>query len=68
MPFDNIASVDAIQDIVCDIMKDAHMEKFLRYKTLGDKLAEDFFLRETGHMSDIFIEIKANDYIEEYIL
>lgn len=68
MPFDNISSTDAILDIVEDIMNNNHIKRFINYVESGDTRSEDYFVRNTGVLSDTFIEDRAEEYIKEYIL
>jgi len=68
MPFDNISSTDAILDIVDDVMKNKHIQRFIVLKATNNNQCEDYFVRNTGVLSDTFIEERAEDYIKEYIL
>lgn len=68
MPFDNISSTDAILDIVDDVMSNSHIQKFIYLKAVGHIDHEDYFVKNTGTLSDTFIEERAEDYIKEYIL
>lgn len=60
MPFDNIQSVDKIGEVAYVIL---NTELLQEYKQSKEKT--DFFLRNTGKMSDAYIEEQAEHLINK---
>ena len=62
MPYDNIESVEVIEQIADEIFRDELIQEFLRtnYKT-------DFFIRKTNLMGDMYIEDLAATKINKLL-